>query len=342
MLKLSILDQVPIPHGQTAEEALQASLKLAKQADQWGYHRYWLAEHHNTGGLASSSPEILISHLAAHTTRLRIGSGGVLLSNYSSLKVAETFRTLEALYPGRIDLGIGRSPGGSPLTGLALRDGVERQPQDFPRLVYDVRRLLRNDSVTDPRFAGVYATPYTETRPKLWLLGSSTTSAALAAEMGAAFSFAHFINGIGGPAIVRDYYNRFQPSIDQPEPKASVCVFVVCAETDEAAMQEAKSLEYWLLLIAQGKADEGVPSVEDAARFYPMDWEVEHMQENRQRMIVGSPETCKDGLEYMAQEYGTDELMIITNLHNQAARLKSYQLLAEVFDLNSTSADVSF
>jgi luciferase family oxidoreductase group 1 len=335
LLKLSILDQVPIPKGHTAEEALRASLELAKHADQWGYHRYWLAEHHNTGGLASSSPEILISHLAAYTKNLRMGSGGVLLSHYSPYKVAETFRTLEALYPGRIDLGIGRAPGGSPLTGLALRDGQQRQPQEFPRLVQDVKNLLLNKTVTDSRLDGIYATPYSETRPELWLLGSSDASAILAAEAGTSFSFAHFINGNGGPAVVRDYYGRFQPSAYQQDPKASVCVFVVCAETDEKAMKEAMSLEYWLLLIAQGKADEGVPSVEEATVFEPIDWEMEQMRDNRRRMIVGSPETVKAGLEYMAEEYGTDELMIITNLHNQAARLNSYRLLAEVFRLNT-------
>lgn len=336
MLKLSILDQAPVPKGSSVREALLSSIELAKLADSLGYHRYWFAEHHNTNDLASVAPEILISHIIAHTSQIRVGSGGVLLSHYSPYKVAENFKLLEGLSPNRIDLGIGRSPGGDPRTEFALADGGARSREAFPRQVEDLLHFLSDEPPSNPRLQGLFATPRLSSKPEVWLLGSSSSSATYAAKLGTPFCFAHFINTSGGARVIQDYYRAFQPSSDCKEPKASVCVYVVCAETDAEAQRLASSLEYWLIKLAQGMGGiEGIPSVEEACAFNPIDWEIEEWNANRGKMIVGSPETVKAGLEYMANEYGTDEIMILTNLHDQEARLNSYRLIAEAFDLKS-------
>lgn len=340
MLKLSILDQAPIPKGSSVREALLSSIQLAKLADSLGYHRYWFAEHHNTNDLASVSPEILISHIIAHTSQIRVGSGGVLLSHYSPYKVAENFKILEGLAPNRIDLGIGRAPGGDPRTELALADGLTRSRDAFPRQVEDLLHFLSDDPPSDPRLQGILATPRLTSKPELWLLGSSSSSATYAAKLGTPFSFAHFINSTGGAKVIQDYYRAFEPSQDFKEPKAAVCVYVVCAETDESAQDLASSLEYWLIKLAQGTGGkEGIPSVEDARDFIPTDWEIKEWNANRRKMIVGSPATVKAGIEYMAHEYGTDEIMILTNLHDQEARLNSYRLIAEAFELTTTKSE---
>lgn len=335
MLKLSILDQTPIPIGMSPKEVLKESLQLAQLADDLGYYRYWLSEHHHTEGIASASPEILASHIAALTSRIRVGSGGVLLSHYSPLKVVENFRLLEALYPSRIDLGIGRAPGGDPRTRLALADGIPRSKEAFPRQIQDLLSYLSNQDPVDPQLAGVKAIPNMESRPEVWLLGSSTSSATYAADFGTAFSFAHFINSNDGPSVVKDYRARFRPSTFSPAPQVSVCVYVVCAETDEAAAREAQSLEYWLIKTAEGQAD-GVPTVEQAEAFVPDPRQLIALQENRRKMIVGSPQTVKAGLEYMAHDYQADEIMLITNIHSPSARRRSFQLIAEAFGLKGS------
>lgn len=338
MVKLSILDQTPVPIGQTGEEALKASLELAQLADALGYHRYWLSEHHNSRGLASASPEVLAAYLASHTSRIRVGSGGVLLSHYSSYKVAETFRLLSTLFPNRMDLGIGRAPGGDPRTRLALTEGQAAKPKEaFPLQIHDLLSYLSNQDPTDKRLAGLRALPVPQMRPEIWLLGSSTSSANYAAEFGTPFSFAHFINPVHGPEVVRDYRSTFRPSWYQQTPYVSVCVFVVCAETDEEAVREAKSLEYWLVKTASQDAD-GIPSVEEAEAFLPIDWQLQEMRENRRKMIVGSPETVREGLEYMAADYQADEIMIVTNVYDQSVRRHSYELIADAFELNKDQA----
>src|SRR2546427_5305393 len=240
---LSVLDQSPVRSGGTRADAIQESLELAELADRLGYHRYWLAEHHSTPGLGGSSPEVLIGQVAARTSRIRVGAGGVMLQHASALKVAETFRVLETLFPGRIDLGIGRAPGADHLTTLALEDrgggvssggGTERRsaPAPLPRQAADGIRFLRARSPQGHRDGKGIAMPSGPTLPEGWLLGSSDVSAALAAHFGTAFSFAHFINDEGGAPITRGYAAAFRPSPLLSAPRASVAVFVVCADSE--------------------------------------------------------------------------------------------------------------
>src|SRR5438552_2241844 len=249
---LSVLDQSPVRSGGTPADAIHESLELAELADRLGYHRYWLAEHHSTPGLGGSSPEVLIGQVAARTSRIRVGAGGVMLQHASALKVAKTFRVLETLFPGRIDLGIGRAPGADHLTTLALEDrggdvssewGTERRsaPAAFPRQVADVIGFLRASFPEGHRYGKVIAMPSGPTVPEVWLLGSSDVSAALAAHFGTAFSFAHFINDEGGAPITRAYAAAFRPSPLLSAPRARVAAFVVCADSEAEALRRARS-----------------------------------------------------------------------------------------------------
>src|SRR5207249_6933663 len=213
MLILSVLDQSPVRSGGTAADAVHETLELAQHCERLGYHRYWLAEHHASAGLAGTSPEVLISQVAARTSRMRVGSGGVMLQHYSALKVAEQFRMLETLFPGRIDLGIGRAPGSDPRTARALAHAAAALgPERFPEQIADLIAWLHDRLPPDHPFAGVRAMPTGPTAPELWLLGSSDSSAALAAYFGTAFSFAHFINAEGGAEVTRAYARQFRPS----------------------------------------------------------------------------------------------------------------------------------
>src|SRR3954451_2322222 len=242
MLSLSVLDQSPIRTGMTPADALHETLRLAQATDRLGYTRYWLAEHHSSQGLAGSAPEILIGQVAARTERIRGGSGGVMLSHYSALKVAENFRVLETLYPGRIDLGIGRAPGSDRITARALANGPGALGiEQFPAQVRDVIRWVRDDVETGHPFAGVRAMPTGPTAPEVWLLGSSAESASYAAHFGTAFSFAQFINANGGDEITGMYRQYFRPSEWLTEPKVSIGVFVICADTEGEAQRLAQS-----------------------------------------------------------------------------------------------------
>jgi luciferase family oxidoreductase group 1 len=330
MLALSVLDQSPVPDGWTPADAVRQTLALAELCDRLGYRRYWLAEHHNTRGLAGSAPEILIGHVAARTKNMRVGSGGVMLSHYSALKVAETFRVLEALHPGRIDLGLGRAPGSDQLTAAALQpSGAGFSTDQFPQQVADLIGFLRGDLDAKHPFARVRAMPSGEGVPDLWLLGSSTAGASYAASFGLAFSFAHFINPWQGPRIM-DAYRR----VADPSAPTSIGVSVICAETDDDALRLSWSQRLWRLRLERG--DPGpVPTVEDALAYPYTEDERERVEHNAARLVVGSPETCRTQLEALAAAYGVDEIVVVTIVHNQQARLRSYELLADVFELSN-------
>ncbi|MBX6395275.1 MAG: LLM class flavin-dependent oxidoreductase, partial [Alicyclobacillaceae bacterium] len=269
MIRLSVLDQSPIPEGSTAPEALAQTVRLARETERLGYHRFWVSEHHFTFNLAGSSPEVLMAYLAAHTSKIRIGSGGVMLPHYSPYKVAENFRVLEGLAPGRIDLGLGRAPGGLPLATRALQEGRAPAIDRYPEQLDDLIGYLYDSLGENHRFAGLRATPVVPTAPEIWLLGSSGESARLAAERGAAFAFAQFINGQEhmGIEAMRDYVRHFRPSALGDKPRTMVAVFVICAETEERAEQLASSLDLSLLQLAKGEASQGIPSVETAQRY---------------------------------------------------------------------------
>ncbi len=330
---LSVLDQSPIKSGATPADAVQETLDLARAAERLGYHRYWLAEHHSSSGLAGASPEVLIGQVAARTSRIRVGSGGIMLSHYSALKVAECFRMLETLFPGRIDLGIGRAPGSDQLTARALRQGpgalgLER----FPDQIADLVGYLHDCLPPGHPFASVRAMPAGPTAPDLWLLGSSDESAMLAAHFGLAFSFAHFINAQGGAEVTRAYREQFRPSPYLAAPRASVAVFALCADTEAAAMRLAQSRDLFVVRLYTGRMAP-YPSVEEAEEYRYTPQESSIVRHVRGRTVVGAPEQVRERLLALASEYAADELVVVTITHDPKARLRSYELLAEVFEL---------
>ncbi|HFK1730306.1 TPA: LLM class flavin-dependent oxidoreductase, partial [Bacillus cereus] len=267
MIKLSVLDQSPISDGSTATQAFSHTVTLAQEVEKLGYTRFWVSEHHNSVSLAGSSPEILISHIAAKTERMRVGSGGVMLPHYSPYKVAENFRVLEALYPNRIDLGVGRAPGGMPIATRALQEGKMVSLDQYPEQIADVAMYLHDQVPENHHYANLKATPVIPTSPDMWLLGSSGESAKIAAQQGASFAFAQFINGYGGPEVMEAYQKQFQPSYLGDKPKSIVAIFVICGETNEEAEKIASSLDLSILLLEQGKRTTGTPSIGTAQNY---------------------------------------------------------------------------
>lgn len=332
MIRLSALDQSPIGEGSNAVEALANTARLAQELEKLGYHRFWVSEHHGTTSLAGSSPEVLISHLAARTTRMRIGSGGVMLPHYSPYKVAENFRVLQGLYPNRIDLGLGRAPGGMPLATRALQEGKMAGVDRYPDQLDDLIGYLHGSLDERHPFADLAVTPEIESAPELWLLGSSGESARLAARRGTGFAFAQFINGQGGEEAMKWYQRSFQPSVAGDKPKSIVAIFVICGETAEEANRVASSLDLSLLLLEKG-ARSSIPSVETAQKYPYSMYDLQRIQDNRSRMIVGTKEQVKEKIVRMSEDYNATEFMIVTITHEFEAKLKSYRLLAEAFDL---------
>jgi len=331
---LSILDQSPISEGKTAASALENTLDLARLADELGYARYWVAEHHATPALACAAPEILIAAIAARTARLRVGSGGVMLPHYSPLKVAETFSLLAGLHPERIDLGLGRAPGTDPMTMLALRrDRRQAAPDDFIEQLYELLALLEDRLPPDHPFARHARTlPGLPERPEPWLLGSSPESAVWAAELGLPYSFADFINP-NGAAIAADYRARFVDSERLGAPKLSVGVIAICAESDDEAEELAASSRMMLSLLKRGRLVP-VPPVDKALRYL----ETRERSPGGRRAVIGSPRTVRAGLEAVAAEYGAEELLLLTITHDHAARRRSYELVADEFGLIEAGA----
>ncbi|MEH7418658.1 LLM class flavin-dependent oxidoreductase [Neobacillus drentensis] len=327
-MKLSVLDQSVICKGESASTALQKTVKLAQITEDLGYTRFWVAEHHNTNGIAGSSPEILISHIASNTEKICVGSGGVLLPQYAPYKIAENFKLLEALFPNRIDVGIGRSPGGSTTTRLALTDGLRKSLNEFPRQLKDLQGFLHNQLPVDHPFYDVQALPVTDRIPELWLLGITHRGARLAAENGTAFTYGHFITPLNGTRAMDYYYQHFQPSPTLTKPKANVCVFVVCASTQERAEELALSQDLWLLAVEKG-IDTRIPSVEEAkATSLTFDQRM-ILKENRKRMIIGTPQKVKSEILRLSEKYRTEEFMIISNIYNFENKIEIYRLLAE-------------
>jgi luciferase family oxidoreductase group 1 len=337
-LKLGVVDQSPVRTGGTAADALRETLELARIAERLGYWRYWLAEHHSTNSFAGSSPAVLIPRVASVTRDIRVGSGGVMLSHYSPLQVAENFRTLEALFPGRVDLGIGRAPGGDARTALALQYGRGRIDVDrFPQQVEDLAGWLSDGFGDGHPWRRVRAMPRAQSVPELWLLGSGGSSAFHAAELGCGFSFAQFISGLDGAGQVRHYRDRFRPSAFRATPAASVGLGVICAETQAEAQRLASSLELWRMRIMHGR-DRGIPSPDEALAELGASWTPPRLGEDGAHMIAGDPAQVRDELHRVAAHYGVDELMIVTVTHDWDARVRSYELIAEAMGMEPRSA----
>jgi luciferase family oxidoreductase group 1 len=306
-MRLSVLDQSPISEGASGPEALRNTIDLAQLTDSLGYDRYWVAEHHGGAMLAGPSPEALIGPIASATDRIRVGSGGVMLPHYSPFKVAESFSLLAGLFPGRIDLGIGRAPGTDPLTMYALqRDRRQAGPDDFPQQMAELMGYLNNTLPEDFPFRHLArALPGLPEKPEVWLLGSSHQSAIWAEEWGLPYAFADFIHPQGG---------------DRAD---IVCVSAICAETDEEAEQLASSGRMAFSMLRGGRPIP-VPPVEKALRYLAT-----REPPSGRRAVLGSPETVKRGLEEIAKSYDADEVMVVTITHDHGARRRSYDLIAE-------------
>lgn len=331
-MKLSVLDQSPIISGHTPQQAIRQTIRLAQAAEQMGYCRYWCAEHHSIMALADPCPEILITRLAAATSTIRVGSGGVLLPYYSPLKVAEQFRMLEALFPGRIDLGIGRAPGGDQATAMAMGQGRYPSADDFPDQVQYLAAFLDDDMPDGHPFRQVKAQPAGPTSPQIWLLGSSDYSGALASQLGLRFAFAHFISARGGDVVMRDYKKRYQPSPREPQPQAMVCVFVICADTQEQALRLSQSVNLRRLNMDYG-VNAPVPTLEEAEKYPYTDTDRQRIAHHSRRVVLGTPDVVKQRLLEIKTEFDADELMVITITGDYETRLHSYELVAQAFGL---------
>jgi luciferase family oxidoreductase group 1 len=324
-LRLSILDQAPIAAGSTPAQALRNSVDLARFGEELGYERYWVAEHHGTPALACASPPALIGPIASATSRIRVGSGGVMLPHYSPLHVAETFSMLAGLFPNRIDLGIGRAAGTDPTTTFALqRDRRQASPDDFPQQLVELMAYLDDDMPQDHPFARLTALPGRPESPDLWLLGSSPQSGIWAAELGLPYAFADFINP-SGAEIAKHYREQFTPARTLAEPRVVAAVWTLCADTDEEAHRLASSSRMMITLLQRGQLIP-IPPPDAAQRFL----EKENVPLNR-RLVLGTPEVVRARLEEVAADYGAAELMIVTNTYDHEARRRSFQLVAEAF-----------
>ncbi len=326
---LSVLDLAPVPMGGTAGEALRNSIDLAQKTEQWGYHRYWVAEHHNMPGVASSAPAVLIAHLAQATTKIRVGSGGVMLPNHAPLVVAEQFGMLEALHPGRIDLGIGRAPGTDQLTATALRRTADLSAEDFPNDLGELIAFFYGTFPDEHPYGRISAVPARGNPPEMWLLGSSGYSAQAAAVLGLPFAFAHHFSPANTLPALAIYHQQFRPSHFLSEPYAMVAVAVVCAETDEQARYLAMPSALSFLRLRQGQPSQ-LPSPEEAAAHPYSEYERAAIAGRQADQVIGSPETVKRGLEHLLEKTKANELMLTTIVHGHADRLRSYQLVSEL------------
>jgi luciferase family oxidoreductase group 1 len=328
-MKLSILDQSPVIGGHDARRAILETLALARRAEALGYYRYWLAEHHAIAALADPCPEVLVARLGAETSRLRIGTGGVLLPYYSAFRTAEAFRMLEALYPGRIDLGVGRAPGGDARTAQAVAGGGFPDAEQFPQQVWELAAHLAGRLPPDHPYKRVRLQPEVPTAPEIWLLGSSDYSGALAAQLGMAFAFAHFINPRGGEEVMHAYREHFRPGHEQ-SPRTMVCTFAICGEDDQDAERLVQPIDLRRLHMALN-IDSPVPTAEEAAAHPYTVAEREYVAGQRARAVIGGPRRVRDELEAMARRYGADELMVLTITGDYASRTQSYERLIGAF-----------
>jgi luciferase family oxidoreductase group 1 len=334
-LQLSVLDQSPVPVGSTPAEALQNSIALARRVDELGYTRFWMSEHHAMDTLACTAPEIMLARIGAETKRIRIGSGGIMLPHYTSLKVAEVFRMLHALYPGRVDLGIGRAPGGGPVEAMALRRNRKVQlVDDFPEQVSELLAFLEEDFPESHPFAKIRVSPEMPGGPDVWMLGSSMWSSAAAVEFGLPYSFAHFFSPVATRAAIEAYMRSFRGGVRREKPEATVAVGVICAETKEEAEFLASSVKLLQRRIRLGDR-RPVASPEDALRELRLLGEIPMEEGEWSQYFVGTPRLVRERLEQMTGELGIGELVVNTIVWEHSKRVRSYELLAEVFGLES-------
>jgi len=337
-MKLSVLDQSTVVTSRSPDTSIRESIALAQHCEALGYSRYWLAEHHASQSQAGTAPEILISAIAATTTRIRVGSAGVMLPHYSALKVAEQFRVLEAIAPGRIDLGLGRAPGSDGRTAFALNPLAETAVDHFPAQIRDLLAWLAGEKLVEGHpFRDIIAQPQGPTTPEVWMLGSSDYGAQVAAYFGLPFCFAHFItDGRGTAEALALYRQYYRPSARYPEPYAALCVWAMAADTETEAARLFTSRELWRLGRDRGIFT-ALPSPEEAAAHDYTEAELLRIARLRERAFYGTPEVVGTRLRALGDEHNVEEIAILTTLHDPQARRHSYTLLAEEFELASAN-----
>ena len=328
-LKLSVLDQSPARHEATQDQAIRESLALARHCEALGYHRYWVSEHHNSASIVGTAPEVLMAAIAATTQRIRVGSAGVMLPHYSTLKVAEQFRVLEAIAPGRIDLGLGRAPGSDRLTAMALNPDP-RAAENFPNQVHELGLWLRGEPLPPGHpFREIHAHPQGPTTPEIWILGSSDYGAQLAAHFGLPYAYAYFFTeGRGTEEALALYRRNYRPSVRHPRPLATICVWALAADTEAEARQLLQTREHWRVGFERGLRTP-LLSPQDAAAHPYTEADRSIIQRLRERAIVGTAQQVAAMLEAIAAQFGLDEIVINTWTYDPAARQRSYELIAQ-------------
>jgi luciferase family oxidoreductase group 1 len=337
-MRLSVLDQSTASKGKPQDTAIRETLELARHCDALGYHRYWLSEHHNSGSIVGTAPEVLMAAIAATTPRIRVGSAGVMLPHYSALKVAEQFRVLEAIAPGRIDLGIGRAPGSDQMTSYALNPNPQNVLEQFPRQVQELQHWVSGTPLPEGHpFSRVVAQPTGPSSPALWILGSSDYGAQLAAYFGLPYAFAYFFSeGTGVEQALDLYRENYRPSERNPKPTATICVWALAADTEEEALRQFKTRERAIVDRRQGIRLPLMPPEEAERAYSPA--EQATAEKLRRKAIVGSSEQVAGRLTDLAKSLELDELVVVTWTYDSAPRHRSYELLANAFALEQTEA----
>ena len=331
MTLLSVLDQTPVIDGHSVADAVAATVELAQLADDLGYTRYWCAEHHGLRGVSNPCPEVMLARLGSVTKRIRIGSGGVMLPYYSPFKLAEQFMMLEALFPNRVDLGVGRAPGGDMKTAQAVAAGEYNRGDIFPQQVADLVGLMNGTLPADHLAHGVLLQPQVDTRPQLWMLGSSEFGGLLAAQLGIRFAFAHFINAHFGHQVAEAYRERFVAG-NEARPYLAAAVFAICADTEQEAADLEKAVDLRRVQMAYG-LNAPIPSIEQGLAQEYGEREQLVIAREKPRSVIGTPETVTERLLSIKDQFQADELIVLTVAGSYRARLRSYELLADAFQL---------
>lgn len=329
-IKLGVLDQSIVRQGSTVSQAIQETIATAQIAEELGYSRFWVSEHHNSAFIAGSTPEVLMVKLGDVTSHIRIGSGGIMLPNHSALKVAENFRMLETLFPGRIDLGMGRAPGTDRITSSLLNPSNDFSESSYLRQLDHLQHFFRDTAGTERGF--IYATPQSQTIPMQWILSSSGGSSSIAAKYGMGLAVAKFINGFVKPDVVETYRRNFRPSDQYTTPHALLSVFVLCGETEEKALAMRKMMDYVLVEFERGKFGP-FPDAEQVQNYQFNMGELERIRYNSGRIISGTPDSVKEQLTKLANDFEVDEIIISTMAASAEERIRSFELISEAFKL---------
>lgn len=330
-MKLSILDQVPVPKNTEVEDAFSETVKLAKKADKLGYTRYWIAEHHDFSGLACPNPDTLMTLIGSQTNKIRLGAGAVLLPHYSPYKIAETYNLLSVLFPERIDLGLGRAPGGSAESSIALSNNYLENVKAYPKSVKELSNFINNNKQENPLYNKIKASPIPNNKPKVWMLGTSDKSAQLAIDNKLDYVFGHFMSSANGPEIIKKYKKNFINNY-QIVPNIIIAVSVICAETTEKAKRIARSTAIWSAFNDTLQFDQ-IPSYEKSETYKGTKEIEEKIEKIMNRMVVGNPQEVCEKLTELTEMYQVNELMLVTNTFNYKDRLNSFNFIAKEMQL---------